>query len=119
MSEPGESLPGDLAEDELPVVARLVIEIRSDGARTVARGALEERTLGQQVALEARAGTPEELTLQLVKALLSTPLLAGGAMRAAVGQRLRAASRRLLPRGIRGLLPGSAAGEPPGPKAPP
>lgn len=88
------------------MVARLVIEIRSDGTRTVARGALEEKTTGQQVALEASAGTPEELTLQLMKALLATPLLAGGAVRAAVGQRLRAASRRLLPRAIRGLLPG-------------
>jgi len=28
------------ADDELPVVARLVIEIRSDGTRTVARGGL-------------------------------------------------------------------------------
>lgn len=88
-------------------MARLVIEIRSDGTRTVARGALEERTTGQQVALEARAGTPEELTLQLMKALLGTPLLAGAAVRARVGARLREASRRWLPRGVRGLLPGS------------
>ena len=47
--------------DELPVVARLVVEIRSDGRRTVARGAMEDVASGQTVAVEARADSPLQL----------------------------------------------------------
>lgn len=67
-------------DEDLPVVARLVVEIRSDGTRTVARGALEDRALGEQVALEVRAGTPVELAASLVKLLLKAPALANMAM---------------------------------------
>jgi len=35
------------SDDDLPVVARLVVEIRSDGRRTVARGGIEDRGEGQ------------------------------------------------------------------------
>ena len=52
-------------DDELPVVARLVIEVRSDGTRTVARGGLEDHSTGQRVSLEAKGGTPLELSAQL------------------------------------------------------
>lgn len=90
------------ADEDPPVVARLVVEIRSDGTTTIARGGLEDRSTGQQVAIEARGGTPEELALQLAKALVSTPILGASALRAAVGSRIR----RLIPARIRGLLPG-------------
>jgi len=80
--EPGRSLP-EKAE-EPPVVARLMIEIRSDGRRTIARGALEDVTLGEKVAVEARGTSPASLAASLIKSLFSAPLLA------------KAAARRLL-----------------------
>jgi hypothetical protein len=70
--------------DEPPVVARLMVEIRSDGSRTIARGALEDITLGEKVALEARGTSPAALAASLVKSLFSAPLLA------------KAVARRLL-----------------------
>src|SRR5687767_14232102 len=66
------------ADDDLPVVARLVIEIRSDGTRTVARGALEQAQIGEsgeadRVAIEARGGTPTALAADLLRALVTLP----------------------------------------------
>lgn len=61
------------SSDELPVVARLVIEVRSDGTRTIARGALEAE--GEAVQLEARGGTPAQLARTLSRALLTLPML--------------------------------------------
>ncbi len=63
-------------DEELPVVARLVIEIRSDGSRTVARGALEQvgEQGGERVAVEARGGSPAALAVDLLRALVSLPL---------------------------------------------
>jgi hypothetical protein len=60
---------------EPPVVARLVIEIRSDGTRTIARGALEDAALGQKVAIRAEGTTPLALAASLVGALFRAPLL--------------------------------------------
>jgi hypothetical protein len=88
--------------DEPPVVARLVVEIRSDGTRTIARGAMEERTLGQRVAIEAKAGTPQELTAMLLKSLVGTPALTGKAVK----DLLLAKGRGLRQRLKRRLLPG-------------
>lgn len=68
--------------DDPPVIARMIIEIRSDGTRTIARGALEETETGQRVALEARGSTPLALAASLTKTLLSGPLLARQAMKA-------------------------------------
>lgn len=62
--------------DELPVVARLVIEIRSDGRRTIARGAMEDMEHGQQVAVEARGDTPFQLAWALARSVFSMPALA-------------------------------------------
>lgn len=62
-------------EEELPVVARLVVEIRSDGTRTVARGAMSDVESGQTVAVELRSGSPWQMAQSLVKALLSMPKL--------------------------------------------
>lgn len=61
---------------EPPVVARLVVEIRSDGSRTIARGALKDELSGEQVALEAKGSSPIQLAAQLARNLLTTPLAA-------------------------------------------
>lgn len=84
-------------QDLPPVVARMVIEVRSDGVRTMARGALEDLATGQQVAVETPALTPLELSLALSRSLLSLPglNLARGALHSLSPRRL---ARRLLGR---------------------
>lgn len=64
-------VPGDP-----PVVARLMVEIRSDGTRTVARGALEDVAAGDKAVVEARGSTPAALAASLIRSLFSGPLLA-------------------------------------------
>ena len=64
-----------------PVVARMVVEVRSDGSRTIARGALEDLVSGERVALRADASTPVALASELAKALFRTPVLAKEAVR--------------------------------------
>ena len=66
------------ARAEPPVVARLVIEIRSDGTRTIARGLAEDVAMGERVKLEAEGSSPLQLALSLVKALRDIPALARG-----------------------------------------
>lgn len=79
--------PGELQE-EPPVVARLIVEIRSDGSRTIARGALEDTTTGQRTQLEARGDSPLSLALQLARALTQLPrLTARSAVRSLLGRR--------------------------------
>ena len=73
--------PGELEHaDEPPVVARLVIEIRSDGSRTIARGAIEDVASGNKTAIVARGGSPlalaADLTRGLARGLGSLPRLA-------------------------------------------
>ena len=63
----------ELDAEALPVVARLVIEIRSDGSRTIARGGLEDMALGQRVTVEARGDSPLQLALALAKSLSTLP----------------------------------------------
>lgn len=65
---------GELAE-EPPVVARLIVEIRSDGSRTIARGAVEDSTTGQRTMVEARGESPLQLALGLARALAQLPRL--------------------------------------------
>jgi hypothetical protein len=62
--------------DDPPVVARLIVEIRSDGSRTVARGALDDVLGGEKVAVEARGTTPAALAASLIRSMFSAPLLA-------------------------------------------
>jgi hypothetical protein len=78
---------GPLVEEgpEPPVVARLVVEIRSDGSRTIARGALEDHESQQRVAIEAHGTTPAELAASLAKSLFTVPMLAAAAVRAVLG----------------------------------
>lgn len=87
--EPTAARPGELAtDDDLPVVARLVIEIRSDGRRTVARGAMEDVASGVKTAVVARGESPVRLALDLARAIASLPRLAArGAVRGLLGRR--------------------------------
>jgi hypothetical protein len=71
-----------------PVVARLVVEIRSDGTRTVARGAVEDVLTGQTATIDARGTTPLALAGALAKSLFSIPSLARQAVTTAVAKRL-------------------------------
>ena len=64
------------AQAEPPVVARLVIEIRSDGTRTIARGMAEDVAQGERVQIKAEGATPLQLVLSLVKSLRDVPVLA-------------------------------------------
>lgn len=68
--------------DEPPVVARMIVEIRSDGSRTVARGALEDTASGERVAIEARGSTPAALAMSLARSMFSVPSLARQAVKA-------------------------------------
>jgi hypothetical protein len=65
---------------EPPVVARLAIEIRSDGSRTIARGALEDLERGESVAIKAEGTTPAALAVELAKSLMSLPGFLGRAV---------------------------------------
>jgi hypothetical protein len=69
--QPSHDLP--VAAEELPVVARLIVEVRSDGSRTVARGAMEDAASGTRAAIEAAGSTPLELALTLAKSIMSAP----------------------------------------------
>jgi hypothetical protein len=61
---------------EPPVVARLLVEIRSDGSHTIARGALQDELSGEKLAIEAHGASPLELAAQLTKQLAKTVLSA-------------------------------------------
>jgi hypothetical protein len=81
-----------------PVVARLVVEIRSDGTRTIARGAMEDLTLGQKMAMEAEGGSPAQLAASMLRSLAKLPVMA------AAPELVRGA---LVVQGVlRALLPG-------------
>jgi len=69
----GEALTS--AAEDLPVVARLMIEVRSDGSRTIARGAMEDAASDTRVAVEASGTSPLELALGLAKSILAAPWL--------------------------------------------
>lgn len=64
--------PGEL-QGEPPVVARLVVEIRSDGSRTIARGAIEDVIAGQRTAVEAHGDSPLQLAIALTRSLTRLP----------------------------------------------
>lgn len=79
--------PGEL-RGEPPVVARLVVEIRSDGSRTIARGAIEDVVSGQRTAVEARGDSPLQLALALARSLTQLPRIsARSAIRGLLGKR--------------------------------
>lgn len=81
--------------DEPPVVARLVVEIRSDGSRTIARGAVEDVASGQRTAIEARGDSPIQLAVALARTLVRLPRLgARSAVRGLLGRRRDKSSDR-------------------------
>src|SRR6185312_12745048 len=51
--------------EEPPVVAQLMIEIRSDGSRTIARGALNDLRSGESAQVHAEGKTPRDLMMSL------------------------------------------------------
>ena len=59
--------------EEPPVVAQLMIEIRSDGSRTIARGALNDLRSGESAQVLAEGRTPRDLMMSLAGSLLSLP----------------------------------------------
>ena len=59
--------------EEPPVVAQLMIEIRSDGSRTIARGALNDLRSGESAQVHAEGKTPRDLMLSLAGSLLALP----------------------------------------------
>ena len=75
--------------DDPPVVARLVVEVRSDGRRTIARGAIQDPHTGEGVAIEAKGDSPIQLALSLARSMFSVPALGRGAARALLGPRRR------------------------------
>jgi hypothetical protein len=75
--------------EDLPVVARLIVEIRSDGSRTLARGAMEDAASDTRVAIEASGATPLELALGLAKSILAAPWLRGQMVRSGLRALLR------------------------------
>jgi hypothetical protein len=80
--------------EEPPVVARMIIEIRSDGARTIARGALEDIVSNERVKIEASGGTPMQLAASLASNLLSTPFMIGRAAERVIKNRLGRGGKR-------------------------
>ncbi len=65
--------PSKALQEEPPVVARLVVEIRSDGTRTIARGAVEDAQHGEKVAIEAHGTSPLQLAIALARSLTQVP----------------------------------------------
>jgi hypothetical protein len=81
-------VPSGELRAEPPVVARLIVEIRSDGSRTIARGAMEDVATGQRTAIEARGDSPLQLALALARSLTQLPRLgARSAIRGLLGKR--------------------------------
>jgi hypothetical protein len=79
--------PGELV-GEPPVVARLIVEIRSDGSRTIARGAMEDVASGQRTTIEARGNSPIQLAIALARSLTQLPRFgARSAIRGLLGKR--------------------------------
>lgn len=80
---------------EPPVVARLVVEIRSDGTATVARAGLLDAVNHERTLFEARASTPLALAVKLARHLVQLSL---DVPRAAARSLLTAGPRRPPPR---------------------
>ena len=75
-------------QSEPPVVARMIVEIRSDGSRTIARGAIEDTQSGQRTQIEARGDSPIQLAIALARSLTQLPrLTARSAIRGLLGRK--------------------------------
>lgn len=67
------SPPAGELQPEPPVVARMIVEIRSDGSRTIARGAIEDTNTGQRTTIEATGASPIQLAFALARSLTQLP----------------------------------------------
>lgn len=77
-------------QPEPPVVARMIVEIRSDGSRTIARGAIEDTNTGQRTTIEATGASPIQLAFALARSLTQLPGLSTRAViRGLLGGRKR------------------------------
>ena len=95
--------PAELAQDaEPPVVARLIVEIRSDGSRTIARGAIEDTATGQRTQLEARGDSPLQLALALARSLTQLPRLTAKSIFSRASSPAGAPDARSIVRGLLG-----------------
>ena len=70
--EPKRAVPE--VRTEPPVVAQLMIEIRSDGSHTIARGALHDLRTQESAHVHAEGQTPAQLVTSLLGSLLSLPV---------------------------------------------
>jgi hypothetical protein len=57
-----------------------MVEIRSDGSRTIARGALNDLRTGESAQVHAEGRTPGDLMMSLAGSLLSLPATFGQAI---------------------------------------
>jgi hypothetical protein len=71
-AKPAEGAPLE-ARTEPPVVAQLMIEIRSDGSHTIARGALHDLRSQESAHVHAEGRSPAQLIASLLGSLLSLP----------------------------------------------
>ena len=84
--------------EEPPVVAQLMIEIRSDGSRTIARGALNDLRNNETAQVHAEGRTPHELMMSLAGSLLSLPSsLLGGTRNAKAKANVKKPESEALP----------------------
>lgn len=86
--------------EELPVVARMVVEIRSDGIKTVARGAFEDFQTGQQVGIETDPLAAAKLAQAFTKSILGST---AGLVRLGVSEGLKTSAKSLVPDPLRRL----------------
>ena len=81
-------------------MARMMIEVRSDGIRTSARGAFEDLQNDEKTAIELPPMTPMQLSAALSatigKALAESPGIARMALRSLVPAPLRRLKRRIM-----------------------
>ena len=83
-----ERAPSGELQPEPPVVARMIVEIRSDGSRTIARGAVEDVQTGVRTTIEARGDSPIQLAIALARSLTQLPrLTARSAIRGLLGRK--------------------------------
>lgn len=73
LKAPSKSSDVPAARVEPPVVAQLMIEIRSDGSRTIARGALHDLRANESAQVHAEGDTPAQLVASLLHSLLTLP----------------------------------------------
>jgi hypothetical protein len=72
-NKPEQGALPDTRAQEPPVVAQLMIEIRSDGSHTIARGALHDLRSQESAHVHAEGKTPAQLIASLLGSLLSLP----------------------------------------------